>query len=238
MMEGTKGGSMQERVAGGITRPGVILLGSALRADPLVLLSVTPRRNAIAGGLFRGVMTEKDPPDSLRRDRQRIYEDLIRTGKQELEYQIRILLDRFDRTDRLIRLAVAILAGMIVVIGYLVAHGPQTRLLGAAAMGLSILVVMMSVYMLLRLNTSLHREGSLDLGPDTREILALVEAKNPTEEHYLVSMAERLPDHIDSNAEVVRSMSAFQGRAISVMVMGVIIHLGAIVFILGGHIHG
>jgi hypothetical protein len=59
-----------------------------------------------------------------------ISQDLIRIGERILDQQVKILLDRFDRTDRLVRLAVATLAGMVAVSSQpllLYSEGPSMR---------------------------------------------------------------------------------------------------------------
>lgn len=100
-----------------------------------------------------------------RNDRRGIYKDLVETGKEELEFQVRILLDRFDRTDRLVRLGVATLAGMTAVLGFLLSHGPHPQPWDAVTLGTSILLVMTAIHRLIRINTYLHRETALGTGP-------------------------------------------------------------------------
>lgn len=197
-----------------------------------------PPATVIINGSFPYLMSQDDAPIESSTGRRSIYRDLVSTGKEELEFQVRIMLDRFDRTDRLVRLAVATLAGMVAVLGFLMSHGPSPRVGGAVLLGASILAVMSAVYLLVRINTSLHRETTWELGPNIRDVVGFVEEDDTDDEEYSRFMVGQLPDHIESNTAVIRSMSARQDRAIMVVVVGVILHLGAIAFILGGAILG
>lgn len=104
------------------------------------------------------MMTQEENRARDSTESQRIYENLIVTGKEELGYQMKIMLDRFDRTDRLIWLGVATLAGMTVVFGFLISHGPYPGAVASILLGGGVLVVMVAIYLLVRINTSLHRK--------------------------------------------------------------------------------
>ena len=54
-------------------------------------------------------------------------------------------LDRFDRSDRIVRLGVATLAGMMVVLGFFLTRTASTSLVGIAGIGLSIVCVIIAI---------------------------------------------------------------------------------------------
>lgn len=91
---------------------------SALRADPRILLLVNPPGTLIRWRLFHRIGVSMAGDDGGSAGHKRIYQDLVRLGERVLDVQFQTALDRFDRTDRLVRLGVATLAGMVVVLGF------------------------------------------------------------------------------------------------------------------------
>lgn len=155
-----------------------------------------------------------------------------------IQGQVRIILDRLDRTDRLIQLGVATIGAMIAIVGFLIAQSVRVHPTSAAGIAISILTVMISIYLLVRLNTSLHKDRSLDLGPDPMKFFEFIETEHSHESTYTYYLIRSLSDAIQDNEKLVRTISIRQGRAITWMAVGVIIHLTSIFFIVGGHIHG
>lgn len=169
---------------------------------------------------------------------ERIHRQVVRLSERILEYQVRIVLDRFERSDRLVRLGVATLAGMVAVPGFFLTQGLEIHPLGAVAVVISISNVILSIHWLVRLNTSFHREELLDLGPHPHDILSSVDSYEMKEDQFADYLAHRMPAMVDSNMHTIHSISAQQGRAVLLLTSGVALHIAAIVFIAGGIILG
>ncbi len=183
--------------------------------------------------LLTGNRRSHPPPRSIG-----VHEDLIRTGERIVDFQFRLLLDRLERTDQLIRLGVATFAGMIAVVGILITQGGRPGLAGISGMATGILATMWGVYSLARLNTALHREKFLNLGPDFGDLNDKVEADHVVKNDYDRYMAQHMSVQIDANAVAIGALSERQDRSIRILALGVVIYTLAIAYILGGFILG
>lgn len=96
----------------------------------------------------------------------------------------------------------------------------------------------MSVFILVRLNTGLHKERFLSFGPDLQDLVESVDEGAITEGEYDRLVARHIPIHINVNMQVIQALSERQSRAIVSIGIGVFLHLAAIVYIAGGVILG
>jgi hypothetical protein len=169
---------------------------------------------------------------------QTVYQDIVRLGERVLDSQFRMALDRFDRSDRLVRLGVATLAGMVVVLGFFLTQTKPTNMVGVAGIGLSILLVIVAIFILVQSVTRIHKDRFLSFGPDIRDLYDVVDEERLIGLDYHRFVARHIPVHIEVNMEVIQALSARQGQAILLFGLGVVIHLVAISYIAGGVIFG
>lgn len=178
----------------------------------------------------------KDERSTGPADQTRVYQDAVRIGERIVDFQFQIAIDRLDCTDRLVQLGVATLAGMIAVVGLLFTRGVGVDGIGAGVLGVGFFPAMIAVYWLARLNRGLHREQFLSPGPPMHGLFESISADGLDSLQYFQVLAAHLPIQIDSNAQVIRSLSARQDRALLLLAVGVALHLLAIFYILGRHL--
>lgn len=142
------------------------------------------------------------------------FEDIVRIGERIIDFQFRIVIDRLERTDRLIRLGIATLAGMFAVLGLLITQGAGIDMVGVLGIGTSILLVVLTIYSLARLNAGLHQHQLIRLGPDLRDLYNHVSTYGPGRGGYAQDLAKHMCREIEDNLKTIRYISARQAHAV------------------------
>ncbi len=165
-----------------------------------------------------------------------MYQDAVRIGERIVDFQFQMVFDRLERTDRLVRLGVATLAGMIAVVGLMATRRVQLDAVETVFLAVGFLSAMIAVFLLARLNTGLHREQLLSFGPDLSKVCVSIEKGPLDEPSYYQVLSDHLSAQIDLNFKAIRSLSSRQDHALLVLSLGALLHLTAIAYIVGRHI--
>jgi hypothetical protein len=170
--------------------------------------------------------------------RQQIYNDLTRLGERIIDFQFRLALDALERNDRLIGLGVAMLAGMVAIMGFILVQGFEVPTFSAGLLGVSILIALYAEYRLVRLNSNVHRQSLLYLGPDVGDTLRIVELEQLDRISFRQLVALSLPNQISQNREAITRISNRLAAASRLLASAAISFLLGLLFIAGNHIHG
>lgn len=162
--------------------------------------------------------------------------EVMRHGERMIAMQTSAHDAEMRRTGDLLRLAVAVVGGVIVLVGILsaadVAVGwPPAILVGAGVF----LVVSAAVILALVLSGRLQRDG-LAFGPELEPILSRIKDPDLSEATVLRSICEGFPGWLNDNRALLRDLEKMRSLALLTMVLGVAAILVALVYIAGGAI--
>lgn len=169
---------------------------------------------------------------------EQIVDDLIKEGRRMLMIQIQQQESVERRAAELLRLSVATLGGIVVVSSLLVASSIS---LGATAMvGLSFGVgcATVSSFILAHLLVGRREEPAFSYGPNMGEILRTIRQSGVDRKVVRESMVEMLPEWIEDNILRLGHQRRTKANALIWLTLGVVAVLGALLYIVGGHILG
>ena len=178
----------------------------------------------------------RPPPDE--QPLVRMMEETQRQVERVLDHQVHALGDELRRTESMIRLGVATLAGTIAVTGLLLSAGARPDALAAWAFGASILMVLMALAWWLDVTTGPDRPHGIRVGPDPSALAERLDHEGWSSASLLASTISEAALHHGQNGRLLASLARRRSRGTLWLFGGVVLHLAALAFIAGGRILG
>jgi hypothetical protein len=167
---------------------------------------------------------------------EQMVDDLIKEGRRMLLIQIQQQESVERRAAELLRLSVATLGGIVVVSGLLVASSISLGVPALIGLSFGVGCVTVSSFILAQLLVGRRGEPAISYGPHFREVLRTIHEMGANRVMFRESMVEALPDWLEDNLVRLGNQRRTKANALAWLTVGVLAVLGALLYIVGGHI--
>jgi hypothetical protein len=164
--------------------------------------------------------------------------EILHWGERMLDVQERFLQAEFAQTAEMLRLSVAAIGGVIIIAGLLATNGLFIDGLALGGLALGVVALMVSSFMLASILARRTMARGLAYGPDMVVSVGRLVSGRVDQEALLLTLASSLPEWLERNDEVILVLQNRKGYALATLTFAVVLILLALLYILGGPMHG